>query len=109
MTRQFLTTLVGKRNSLPLDPHSYANDELNKEVTKYQSIVGGLLFIARMTWLEISIYMKLLVRRSKEHTPKYYVTALWVLEYLYSTKTEGIVLTKAEGELLEVHIYADAS
>jgi len=49
MTRQFLTTPVGKRNSLLLDPHSYASDELHEEVAKYQSTVGGLLFIARMT------------------------------------------------------------
>jgi len=90
-----LTTPVGKRNSLPLDPHSYASDELHEEVAKYQSIVGGLLFIARMTQPEISIHVNLLGWRTKEHTPKYYAIALRVLEYLYSTKTEGIVLRKA--------------
>jgi len=109
MTRQFLTTPVGKRSSLPLDPHSYASDEIYEEVAKYQSIVGGLLFIARMTRPEISIHVNLLGRHTKKHTLKHYATALRVLEYLYSTKTEGIVLRKVEGEELEVNIYADAS
>jgi len=109
MTRQFLTTPVGKRSSLPLDPHSYASDELHEEDAKYQSIVGGLLFIARMTRPETSIHVNLLGRLTKEHTPKHYTTALRELEYLHSTKTEGIVLRKAEGQELEVNIYADAS
>ena len=70
--------------------------------------MGGLLFIARITRPKISIHVNLLGERTKEHTPKHYKTELLVLEYLHSTRTEGIVLRKAEKEELEVNIYADA-
>jgi len=75
MIRKFLTTPVGKRNLLPLDPHFYASDEVHEEVTKYQLIVGGLLFIARITRPKISIYVNLLGRSTKEHSSKHYKTS----------------------------------
>ena len=51
----------GKRHSLPLEPQYYAKtaEKLadNDGNQKYQSIVGGLLFIARMTRPEISVHI----------------------------------------------------
>jgi len=51
----------GRTHSLLLNPQSYNKDEGRMEsLERYQSIVGGLLFIARMTRPEISIHVNLL-------------------------------------------------
>ena len=71
---------------------------------KYQAIVEGLLFIARMTRPEIS---SLLGRRTKDVSPENWKAALTVLRYLRSTNHDGLTLKKAED--LEVRIYADAA
>ena len=71
--------------------------------------MGGLLFIARMTRPEISVHVNLLGRRTKDHTTQHWKTALQVLQYLHSTRTDGLRLRKPEGTELASHIYADAS
>jgi len=109
MTKQFLTDgAPGKTHSLPLEPRCYMKDiEVSEKPERYQSIVGGLLFIARMTRPEISINVNLLGRRTTDASPTNWMTALGVLGYLRSTKHEGITLRKAAD--LHIRIYADVS
>jgi hypothetical protein len=86
-----------RTHSLPLNPQSYdKGEERTEPPEKYQSIVGGLLFIARMTRPEISIHVNLLGQRTKDTNPTNYQTALGVLKYLHSTRQDGITLRKAE-------------
>ena len=101
-----------QKRSLPLNTQSYEkSDQTDKEtsgaIPKYQSIIGGLLFIARITRPEISIHVNLLGCGTKNHTHENWEVALRVLRYLYSTKHDGLPLKKA-GDL-KVKIYADAS
>jgi len=77
-----------------------------KSLAQYQVVVGGLLFIARMTRPEISIHVNLLGRRIKDASPTNYQTALGVLRYLHSTSSDGLILRKADD--LKNRIYTDA-
>lgn len=45
----------------------------------------------------------------KDHSAKHWRTALHILEYLSSTKYDGLRLKKPETDELAVDIYADAS
>ena len=97
----------GKGSSLPLDKKYYQQGEPGGTDQKnYQSIVGGLLFIARMTRPEISIQVNLLGRRAARPSPTNLQAALQTLTYLYSTRQEGIILKKPAN--LDLRIYADA-
>lgn len=101
--------LHGKGSSLPLDEKLYQPDESSEPGTNqksYQSIIGGLLFIARMTRPEISIQINLLGRRASKPSPLNLRAALQVLEYLYSTRQEGLILRKPAN--LDLRIYSDA-
>ena len=51
---------------------------------KYQAIVGGLLFIARMTRPEISIHVNLLGRKTKDASSENWKAVLGVLRFLRS-------------------------
>jgi len=99
-----------ENGSLPsnLDAYQKADETDPKiETKKYQSIIGGLLFIARMSRPEISVHVNLLGRRTKDATDKHFKTALQVLRYLHSTKDEGITLCNADD--LNLTIYTDAA
>jgi len=101
---------AGGRHSLPLNPERYATSTDNQDLTEqkpYQALVGGLLFIARMTRPEISVHINLLGRRATQPSAANWKVALQILEYLCSTKDEGIILRK--GRSLELKAYADAS
>ena len=106
MTTQFLAGEDGGKHSRPLNADDYKSPENppNETHPKFQAIVGGLLFIARMTRPDISIHANLLGRRTKDATPTHYYTALKVLRYL---REEGLILRKAEN--LSLHIYTDAA
>jgi len=97
----------GRKASLPSESQHYQKPEESEEVQNYQAIVGGLLFIGRMTRPEISIHINLLEQRKKDHDRNNYQTALKVLKYLYLTKFDGLHLKKADD--LEIRIYVDAS
>ena len=106
---------LGKRHSLPLEPQYYAKTEEqpSEQPTKneggkpqYQLIIGGLLFLARMTRPEISVHVNLLGRRTKDHSARHWTTALYILEYLYSIRYDGLKLRKPEN--LDITIYTDA-
>ena len=81
------------------------NNECLKTV--YQALVGSLLFIARMTGPEITIHVNLLGRTTEDLLAANLLAARKVLEYLYSSRQEGIILKKPSNLALEV--YADVS
>ena len=83
----------GGIRSLPLNTVFYARTDPTSEDTpppKYQAIVGGLLFIVRMSRPEISVHVNLLGRRTKDASPENWKAALTVLRYLRSTKHDGL-------------------
>jgi len=88
MADQHLNRNHGGRHSLPSDLKAYLQDENTKKdpPPNYQSLIGGLLFIARMTRPEISVHVNLLGRRAKDVSQTHWNTALQVLRYLASTK-----------------------
>jgi hypothetical protein len=80
---------IGKRLSLSSDSSDY--EKLSKQdepadPTKYQQLIGSLLFIARGTCPDISVAVNLLGRRAKEPSIQNWEMGLGVLAYLYSTK-----------------------
>ena len=99
-----------ERHSVPIDPSLYEASEPTEEKAdkiKFQQIVGGLLFVCRMTRPEISIHVNLLGRRASDSSPANMKGALEVLRYLWSTRSEGLLIRKPPN--LEVEIYADTS
>ena len=106
--------------SIPLDPAGYAeptDSELlpQKEVTTYQSLVGSLLYINRMTRPDISMHVNLLGRRTSKPGTNNLQAARQLGQYLASTNKEGLILgikepTKTEpGKDVRINLYADAS
>ena len=103
--------------SLPLNPEEYTapdphNDNLldPQEHTKYQSLIGSLLYMNRMTRPDISMQVNLLGRRTSNPTKENMRVALQLGQYLASTKIEGLPITTSVKESPEVtiNIYADA-
>ena len=104
----------GVKHSVPIDPQHYAAIEAEVEAPAnqkdHQRIVGGLLYIARMTRPEISIYINLLGRRTKAPSTLNLQAAKNICRYLLSTRSEGLRI-KGIGykEDLSLKIYVDAS
>jgi len=99
---------IGGKRSLLLNPQSYEpEDKKEQGHPKYQSLVGGLLFIARMTRPDIAMHVNLLRRRMSDHTPENCQVAKQVLWYLYCTKFDG--LRSRRDKDLRIRIYANAS
>jgi len=111
MISQHLDGSPGAKHSLPINPNTYRKAEQTKDKiekpAKYQSLVGSLLFVARMTRPEISVHVNLLGRKAKDATNTHWKTALQVLRYLGSTKSEGLALRKPQD--LSLKIYTDAA
>ena len=59
----------GKGSSIPQDPKLYEQEENETNQKTFQSIVGGLLFVARMTKPEISVAVNLPIRRTSKPGP----------------------------------------
>ena len=84
-----ITTTI--RRPLPLNPKDYEKEEETlpqQEKTRYQSLVGSLLYINRCTRPEISIHVNFLGRRTAAPSQQNMKSALQVLQYLVSTKNE---------------------
>ena len=96
----------GKGSSIPQNPKLYEQEEDTADQKTFQSIVGGLLFVARMSRPEISVPTNLLGRRASKPEPSNLQAPRQLLEYLYSTRYEGIILRKPVN--LDLRIYADA-
>ena len=106
----FTTPSHQGKSSLPLNPILFEHTNETEEgcpKTQYQAIVGSLLYIARMTRPEISVQVNLLGRCAANPSAANMSAARKVLEYLYSTKQEGIILRKPSNLRLET--YANAS
>ena len=97
---------LGKGSSLPLDPKSFQPEDELADPKTCQAIVGGLLFITRMTRPEIAIQVNLLGRRAAKPGMQNLQAARQVLEYLYSTRYDGITLKRPI--TLDLKIHADA-
>ena len=98
----------GEKLSLPVDPESFKkSDDVLNEPKKFQAIVGGLLFINRMTRPDISIQVNLLGRRAWSPSPANLKAAMDTLRYLWSSRYEGIILKKPKE--LRIEAFADAS
>jgi len=109
MAAQHLSGNHSGKHSLPSDPNAYLpseNDEGNPP-PNYQSLIGRLLFLARMMRPEISVHVNLLGRRAKDANQTYWNTTLKVLWYLVSMKMEGLALKKSRD--LSLKIYTDAA
>ena len=108
--------LTVPKHSLPIVPEGYEPPTENEllpatMVTKYQSLVGSLLYINRMTRPQISTHVNLLVRRTSKPGTNNLRTAIQVGQYLASTKEEGLLITISQKEHPEapIEIFADAS
>ena len=99
-------SIHGKGSSIPQDPKLYEQETAETDQKTYQSIVGGLLFVTRMTRPEISVPVNLLGRRTSKPGPSNLRGAHQLLEYLYSTRNKGTILRKPAN--LDIRIYADA-
>jgi len=95
-----------------MDISDYAAKDPSEPPTdqkRYQSLIGSLLFVGRMTRPEISLHLNLLGRRATEPSERNMRTALQVLEYLKSTPSEGITIKKPTKGKLSLEIFTDAS
>ena len=102
--------------SIPTNPEGYKEGtESIQDPTKYQSLVGSLLYINRMTRPDISLHVNLLGRRTSKPSPENLRTARRLGQYLASTKNEGLTLTIKESPRFPdekdvlIRLYADAS
>ena len=96
---------------IPLNPESYTEteDPLTTEgITRYQSLIGSLLYINRMSRPDISLHVNLLGRRTSNPRTNNLRTAKQLGQYLASTLKEGLIVKKGEPGA-KISIYADAS
>ena len=107
--------------SIPTDSTGYSiptetnNNEFLQDPTKYQSLVGSLLYINRMTRPDISLHVNLLGRRTSKPSLENLRTAQRLGQYLPCTKDEGLILKIKESPKfpdekgVPIKLYADAS
>ena len=96
---------------IPIQPEGYAKseDQLKpEEITRYQSLVGSLLYINRMTRPDISLHVNLLGRRTSKPSQDNLRTARALVEYLALTIDEGLTIRKGNHEA-QIALSADAS
>ena len=97
--------------SIPLNPEDYTESEEPLPpagITQYQSLIGSLLYINRMTRPDISLHVNLLGRRTSKPSQINLRTAKQVGQYLASTINEGLIIKAGHPEA-RISIYADAS
>ena len=101
------------RHSIPLNLQMYEAPKENEilppdQQRKYQSLVGSLLYVSRMTRPDISVHVNLLGRRTAKPGIINLQTAMHLAQYLASTKEEGLIL-KSDPQEVKIFAYADAS
>lgn len=77
------------------------------ETTMYRSLVGGLLYVANQTRMDLSFPVNYLSRFMQKPTEMHWNMAMKVLNYLYFTRTRKLYLGKLNEKGLEA--YSDAS
>ena len=104
------------KHSLPVNPEGYEErTEPLQDHTKYQTLVGSLLYINRMTCPDISLHVNLLGRRTSKPSPENLRTAKQLGQYLASTKNEDLTLMTKESPKFPgkkdapIRLYANAS
>ena len=107
MDKEYSITTIPRR-SIPQEGYN-AEQEPEANLTKYQSLIGSLLYINRMTRLDISLLVNLLGRQTAKPGTTNYQMAKQFGQFLASTKTEGLLITKKETLEDLIIIYADAS
>jgi len=108
MTKAHLPNNPQPKKSLPSDRAMFIEEgEKLANPKPYQSLIGGLLYITRMTRLEISFHVNLLGRRTAKPSIANLQAVKQILQYLWTTKDTGLVL--AHSPSLELTIYADSS
>jgi len=75
---------------------------------RYQSLVGSLNWLAHTMRPDISTVVSLLAQHQSEPSPGQYNAALYVTEYLASTKTLGIYFTSRHQPILESFLHFPA-
>ncbi len=90
---------------------STSNLLTDTDITKYQSLVGSLNYIATKTRPDISFSVNQLSRQLVKPTESHWRAAIKVLCYLKTTASIGIVLQKQsdENRLYNLEIYTDAA
>jgi hypothetical protein len=100
----------GTKTTVPIAPHYFSSPtEMDSPCNQkeYQSIVGSLLFITRMTRPDVAIQVNLLGRHCSNPSTSNLEGAREVIRYLRTTEDHGIIIRKPENS--EAKIYADAS
>ena len=100
ITEHGITNKVPTR-SLPLQPESYEAEEKKlqpAETTKYQSLVGSLLYINRCTRPEISVHINLLGRRTSDASTETFKQPCSYYDILHQQKQRAYPLPKTKQE-----------
>jgi hypothetical protein len=79
--------------------------EQDKLCLQYQSIVVSLNWLAHTTRPDISTSVSLLAQHQNQPSPGHLDAALYVVQYLASTKTLGIYFTSSKRSTMEVFLY----
>jgi hypothetical protein len=72
---------------------------------QYQSIVGSLNWLAHTTHPDLSTVVSLLAQHQCKPSPAHLETALYVVHYLYATKTIGIYFMSKRKPVLESFLH----
>lgn len=100
-----------QQKSLPTNLELFSRisspDEQKCNKTKFQALVGSLLFIARMTRPDVAIHVNLLGWLAEDPSAINFQAATKVLTYLLSTKSEGVIIRRPSN--LQLEAFADAS
>jgi hypothetical protein len=87
------------------------DEEVIEDVTYYQSIIGQLLYISRLSRPDITIAVNQLSRFNQKPKPTHLKYAYQVVEYLNHTKNLSIKFkrsTKSSNEIVRLHTYTDS-
>ena len=107
-----LATKVGITNCNPTSkplPSGTTGLDSNKEVTSrpVQQLLGSLLFIANSTRPDILAAVSMLARYTMQPTELLWKYTKQVLQYLYTTTEESLLLTEQSKSPLETYVDAD--
>jgi hypothetical protein len=101
--RTFIPTFMTKiQNELDKKPLDMAAK------TTYRALVGGLQYLATRTRIDVAYAVTALAHRMQEPTMGDYKDALRVLQYLYTTREDGLRAVATNGKFV-LSVYADAA
>lgn len=88
----------------------YKEEKIISNVIEYQSIVGELLYIARMTRPDVQLAVNQLSRFTIKPKKPHFKYALQVIQYLYNTGKLNLVFKKSSPSTENIHlkVYSDS-